>query len=755
MVSIAAWISKVSEALVGSGKGSRNNWDELPVESVAASAEVKQMGFAKNKPDLQAILRTQMRRTKISPLHSSRLNEAKSAATMQTNFGAENPAAVEGPVVLDEKNTTVNHIGNAVTSSSGPLLITGYDNRTFDEYHEHVVQERHDAEIACFVSKENASDKGPVSAVNTSGGFDSFLDLWDIAHEFYFDVHFSKRPKGNSSVPFEIHGIAICWENSPVYYVNLPKDLFWFKRRNDTLSMTISGDDVLAPKHRFELAMQRWNTIVMIMGRKDVKKFTWNLKVQIQVFKVPAVSIQRLGSLNLAVKTLGLELVDSSYYVLSPVFVWDRLDMCIVAWILWPDEERSSKSNLEKVNILADMEVWGIGVDMHEHPSIPVIKEHRSLAKLLNCTLRSICSLARLSIRTQKYTLDGHWLQISTATGRLSKEESNLQCVEHMVEFENDKDGDDSNVDHYCINARDFFLPTEDNWLPLAADYSQIELRLMAHFSKDTELIKLLSKSHGDIFTLVAAKWTENEESIVTSQERDQTKRLVYSILYGMGPNTLSKQLNCSLDDATEKIQNFKRCFPGVASWLQEAVTSCRKKGCVKTLKGRKCFSQKLNLETGSAADIIKIAMINNIHSLIVGEVDDSDPTKVNFTYLGAAAESFCSGFHSPFPNIQKFTGGLEVAAVWRKPNTALDRAFCYVHDELVLEADPSVIKEAEWLLQMSMERAASLLGFQAGYAIFDIAWETVKLGMQIRCVDLRDFRIQISMLITRVSAIC
>ncbi|KAE9466874.1 hypothetical protein C3L33_01220, partial [Rhododendron williamsianum] len=81
---------------------------------------------------------------------------------------------------------------------------------------------------------------------------------------------------------------------------------------------------VLAPKHRFEFAMQRWNRIVMIMGRKDVKKFTWNLKVQIQVFKVPAVSIQRL------------------------VFVRDGLDMCIVAWILWPDKERSSNSNLEK-----------------------------------------------------------------------------------------------------------------------------------------------------------------------------------------------------------------------------------------------------------------------------------------------------------------------------------------------------------------------------------------------------------------------
>lgn len=63
----------------------------------------------------------------------------------------------------------------------------------------------------------------------------------------------------------------------------------------------------------------------------------------------------------------------------------------------------------------------------HEHPIIPVIKEHRTLAKLLNCTLGSICSLARLSLQTQRYSLHGYWLQTSTATGRLSMEEPNLQ----------------------------------------------------------------------------------------------------------------------------------------------------------------------------------------------------------------------------------------------------------------------------------------------------------------------------------------
>ena len=113
----------------------------------------------------------------------------------------------------------------------------------------------------------------------------------------------------------------------------------------------------------------------------------------------------------------------------------------------------------------------------------------------------------------------------------------------------------------------------------MTADYSQIELRLMAHFSKDSSLIELLSKPDGDVFTMIAAKWTGKPESVVECHEREHTKRLIYGILYGMGANTLAKQLECSLDEAEEKIRSFRSSFPGVASWLHEAVACCFKKG--------------------------------------------------------------------------------------------------------------------------------------------------------------------------------
>ncbi|KAL7599409.1 hypothetical protein Lser_V15G21286 [Lactuca serriola] len=160
-------------------------------------------------------------------------------------------------------------------------------------------------------------------------------------------------------------------------------------------------------------------------------------------------------------------------------------------------------------------------------------------------------------LTTQRYTLHGHWLQTSTATGRLSMEDPNLQWVKHMVEFKidsNEKEGDDSDMEPYKVNPRDFFIPTQENWLLVTADYSQIELRLMAHFSKDQSLIDLLTKTLGDVFNMITTKWSGKEESLVGPKERDQTKRLIYGILYGMGANSLAEQLEWSSDDARDKI---------------------------------------------------------------------------------------------------------------------------------------------------------------------------------------------------------
>ncbi|GAV78351.1 DEAD domain-containing protein/Helicase_C domain-containing protein/DNA_pol_A domain-containing protein, partial [Cephalotus follicularis] len=825
-------------ATTSAGDDTFNSFSGLEkIEHVSVSAKPYMKG---GENSYQVALKSEGEKlTKILDVGLVASAELNSNTALQCNFPAETPVPVvyvEGFVTGDDEvNAAVDNIKNEDTALSVQVGETAMGTKTCDGHLNDGARNLSSQEEFCLANKDNGCGEAPINAINTPGGFDSFLDLWDANDAFYFDIHYNKRTEVNSVSSFEIHGIAICWKNSPVYYINLPKDLLWSANRKNYHLSVSAGDQnkVQLPENWLEIVKLRWNKFSEIMGKREVKKFTWNLKVQIQALKSASVSIKKFCSLNLPEKSRGLELTTSSNFLLPTVHIKDGIDMSIVVWILWPDEERSSNPNLEKevkkrlssevaaaanrcgrwknqmrraahngccrrvaqtralcsvlwklliseellevlmnieiplVNVLADMELWGIGVDMegclqarnvlwkklrclekeayklagmtfslytaadiahvlyghlklpvpenhnkgkqhpstdkhcldllrHQHPIVPVIKEHRTLAKLLNCTLGSICSLARLSSRSQKYTLHGHWLQTSTATGRLSMEEPNLQCVEHMVTFKMIKDekGGDVDADNYKINARDFIVSTQDNWLLLTADYSQIELRLMAHFSKDSTLIDLLSNSCGDVFTMIAAKWAGRPENSVSSHERDQTKRLVYGILYGMGANSLAEQLDCSSDEAKDKIKSFKSSFHGVASWLQEAVTSCCQKGYVKTLKGRKRFLSKIkfgNYEEkskaqrqavnsicqGSAADIIKIAMIN-IYSVIIEGVDWPD-----------SSSSLAPKFHM-------LKGRC--------------RILLQVHDELVLEIDPSVLNEAALLLRISMESAALLL---------------------------------------------
>lgn len=195
----------------------------------------------------------------------------------------------------------------------------------------------------------NKPEKGPVSAVSVQGGLDSFLDLLDATTEFFFDIHFDKKSEMSSTAPFEILGIAICWENSPVYYLSIPKDLSRCSSNGNDHFM--GNKDVLPPNLQVEMAKKRWARFGTIMGKKDVRKFTWNLKVQLQVLKLPAVSVSKFSTPHGGIKSLGLDLIDNSYFMFSSVHARNAIDLCVVSWILSPDEEKSSCPNLEKVTL--------------------------------------------------------------------------------------------------------------------------------------------------------------------------------------------------------------------------------------------------------------------------------------------------------------------------------------------------------------------------------------------------------------------
>ncbi|PON76487.1 Helicase and polymerase-containing protein TEBICHI [Parasponia andersonii] len=370
-------------------------------------------------------------------------SEVNSDAVMPHKFGAdESMVLTECPVTLHtELDATISHSKHANVLDHKDANLTHLmklqkqGDRAMAGNEAIVPQPREQQSNVSLSSgfKVNAHEKGPMHATNIPGGFDSFLDIWGNVSEFCFDVHYNRRLEVNSIAHFEVHGIAICWEDSPVYYVNLPKDLLWSdKNVNDCSNVNVYGNinNLVPAGHWLEKVRHRWERISRIMGKGDVRKYSWNLKVQIQVLKSPAVSVQKFGSQTLEGENTGFEIIDSSFLLLTPVHVKYGIDMCIVSWILWPDEERSSSPNLEKevkkrlsseaaaaanqngrwknqmrraahngccrrvaqtralcsvlwklivseelteallnveiplVNILADMELWGIGVDM-------------------------------------------------------------------------------------------------------------------------------------------------------------------------------------------------------------------------------------------------------------------------------------------------------------------------------------------------------------------------------------------------------
>ncbi|XP_071114847.1 DNA polymerase theta-like [Haliotis cracherodii] len=176
-----------------------------------------------------------------------------------------------------------------------------------------------------------------------------------------------------------------------------------------------------------------------------------------------------------------------------------------------------------------------------------------------------------------------------------------------------------------AVSMRHAFVPFKGGVL-LAADYSQLELRIIAHLSQDRKLMAVLNKD-GDVFKLIAGQWKNCSPDDITSVERAQAKQVCYGMLYGIGPRALGEQLGVEENDASVFMETFKAKYPGLRTYLRSTVESCRQHGYVQTISGRKRYlpaikdvnpharaqaeRQAVNTTVqGSAADVVKAAMI-------------------------------------------------------------------------------------------------------------------------------------------------
>ncbi|KAF2365724.1 DNA-directed DNA polymerase family A palm domain [Trinorchestia longiramus] len=164
----------------------------------------------------------------------------------------------------------------------------------------------------------------------------------------------------------------------------------------------------------------------------------------------------------------------------------------------------------------------------------------------------------------------------------------------------------------------------------LAADYCQLELRVLAHCSKDVRLKKLLSEdSEQDVFLRIAAEIFNTDGTSATAPpQRDQAKQLCYAVIYGMGSKTLAAQLDITEEEASQKRQKFLKIFPGISSFMKETLDRARSRGYISTIMGRRRLLDNIqsldsalrsqserqavnSVIQGSAADVVKAAMVS------------------------------------------------------------------------------------------------------------------------------------------------
>ena len=235
--------------------------------------------------------------------------------------------------------------------------------------------------------------------------------------------------------------------------------------------------------------------------------------------------------------------------------------------------------------------------------------DYRGLAKLLSTYVTALPEL--ISKKTGK--IHTSYNQAVTATGRLSSTNPNLQNIPIRTE-----DGK---------KIREAFIPSDKEHVLFAADYSQIELRIMAHLSKDKNMLEAFNNNE-DIHAATAAKIFDVKIEDVTKEMRSKAKSANFGIIYGISAFGLAQNLSIPRSEAKELIDGYFATYPDVKKYMDDSIKTAREQEYVSTILGRK--RQLLNINSrnsllrsndernainapiqGTAADIIKIAMNN------------------------------------------------------------------------------------------------------------------------------------------------
>ncbi|WP_339040388.1 DNA polymerase I [Spiroplasma endosymbiont of Apeira syringaria] len=264
----------------------------------------------------------------------------------------------------------------------------------------------------------------------------------------------------------------------------------------------------------------------------------------------------------------------------------------------------------------------------NQHPIIDILLEYRKLQKLYSTYLLGL----------QKYIFDDGKIhsiynQVQTSTGRLSSLDPNMQNI--------------SIRDKEQREVRKIFIPSKPHTKILSCDYSQIELRILAHISEDENLIKAFQQKH-DIHRETASKILNIPLAEVTNEQRQNAKAINFGIVYGISSFGLSQQIGIKVEDAKIFINKYFSVFPKIKSYINNIIDFCEKNGYVQTIFNRRRevmeitnknkviqnFGKRIAMNMpiqGSAADILKLAMNKiykeikkqNIDAILIAQIHD------------------------------------------------------------------------------------------------------------------------------------
>ena len=292
-----------------------------------------------------------------------------------------------------------------------------------------------------------------------------------------------------------------------------------------------------------------------------------------------------------------------------------------------------------------------------KHEIVGEILDYRKVAKLNSTYCEGL-----LKVADENGRVHTTFNQTVTVTGRLSSTEPNLQNIPVRTELGR--------------NLRKYFITKNDDYTLVDADYSQIELKVLAHMSKDANMINAF-RTGMDIHAITASQVFKVDLDNVTDELRKRAKAVNFGIVYGIGDFSLGKDLHVSKKEAKEYINSYFATYPDVHAFINALIEYARENGYAKTMFGRiryipelsasnkitQAFGERAAMNSpiqGTAADIIKIAMINVHKALNEAKIDA--------------------------------------------------KLILQVHDELIIEAHKDCVEKAKEILKKEMENAVSLL---------------------------------------------